>query len=279
MSYFSQVKQTANFIADKLFLQPKNTPNTAVVLGSGLSQFADELKDNKKSSCLSFSEIPGFINSGVSGHAGELILGYLEDNPVFALNGRIHLYEGYSPLDVVLPIRALGVLGIKNIILTNASGAIREDFDAGQIMLIDDHINLTGTSSLLGKNINELGPRFVDMTKAYDEELISLAKDISIKENIPLNIGVYAGLLGPTYETPAEVRMLNKLGADAVGMSTVLETIAARHMGIRVLAFSCLTNKAAGLKEQKISHEEVLDINIKAGKKLSLLIKEILSKL
>jgi purine-nucleoside phosphorylase len=214
--------------------------------------------------------------STVDGHKGELIYCLLENTyPLITLSGRLHFYEGYEPDQVILPIRVLGLLGITTIILTNASGAIKDNFFPGELMVIADHINFTGHSPLLGKNLSELGPRFVDMTQAYDPRLIAFAKKAAVRSDITMHEGVYAGLLGPTYETPAEVQMLKFLGADAVGMSTVFETIAARHMGLNVLAISCLTNKAAGLSSTKISHQEVIENNAKVASKLGFILSDI----
>ncbi len=254
-----------------------NKPKIGVVLGSGLSAFADSLKSGAHKS-LSFKDIPHFGSSSVVGHKGELIFGSVDQVPVIAMSGRLHLYEGHDPLQVVLPVRAMGILGVDTIILTNASGAIGQDYEPGQLMVIKDHLNLTGSSPLVGPNL-DLGPRFVDLTEAYDHRLIKVAKKAASLCDIVMHEGVYAGLLGPCYETPAEVRMLRGLGADAVGMSTVFETIAARHMGIKVLGISCLTNKAAGLSAGNISHDEVLKNNALVANKfsgvLSYVIKEI----
>jgi purine-nucleoside phosphorylase len=229
-------------------------PKAGLVLGSGLGAFVDAMKIDGSAP---YSEIPGFRTSTVSGHAGRLVLGTLEGVPLAVMQGRVHLYEGYPVHDVVYPARVLVRLGANPLLITNAAGCLNLDFRAREIMLITDHLNLTGTNPLLGPNDATLGPRFPDLTTAYDLELRSLAKEIAAEKKIVLREGVYAGLLGPSYETPAEVRMLKTLGADAVGMSTVLETIAARHMGARVLGLSCLSNMAAGISPHPLTHEEV----------------------
>ena len=209
-----------------------------LVLGSGLSALGDELKKNTYAKSISFSSIPHMVNSSVEGHKGEMIFSSIGSKNIIALSGRLHCYEGYSPINVTFPIRLLAALGVKNLILTNASGAIKNNFVPGDIMIINDHINLTGQNPLIGKNNQDYGKRFVDMSEAYSKNLIQKTIKIAKELNISLHQGVYAGLLGPTYETPAEVRMLQLLGADAVGMSTVFETIVARHMDINVLGLS-----------------------------------------
>lgn len=267
----------ANYISSQLGLNEKPRPKAAIVLGSGLAPLAESMKRGPSTASVGFSEIPHFCASTVEGHKGEIAYGMVDQNhPILLLNGRLHLYEGLDPQQVIVPIRTLGLLGIKTLILTNASGAIGDGFLPGQLMAVSDHINLTGFSPLMGKNYSELGPRFVDMSDAYDKELIAIAKKAAAKADIKMHEGIYAGLLGPSYETPAEILMLKILGADAVGMSTVCETIAARHMGLRVLAISCLTNKAAGLSAQKISHEEVIENNAHVSDKLGLVLTEII---
>lgn len=229
-------------------------PRVGIVLGSGLGGLVDAMKIDGSAP---YSEIPGFMSSTVSGHAGRLVLGTLEGVPVAVMQGRVHLYEGYPVSSVVYPARVLVRLGANPLLITNAAGCLNVDFQARELMLISDHLNLTGTNPLLGKNDPDLGVRFPDMSVAYDLELRNLAKQVAAEKKIVLREGVYAGLLGPSYETPAEVRMLKILGADAVGMSTVLETIAVRHMGARVLGFSCLSNMAAGISPHPLTHEEV----------------------
>lgn len=271
------LNNAANFITKSLEI--KTPPRVGLVLGSGLSQFAESLKHSPSAKIISFGAIADFPVSSVEGHKGELISALVANVPIIAMSGRVHSYEGYDPQSVVMPIRAMGLLGIKNLILTNASGAIAHDFEPGQLMIIKDHLNLTGSSPLVGPNLTELGPRFLDMSYAYDHELRLMAKKAALEVGITTHEGVYASLLGPCYETPAEVRMLKILGADAVGMSTVFETIAARHMGIKVLGISCLTNKAAGLSQQKITHEEVMENNAKVSDKLGQILTKVISNI
>jgi len=229
-------------------------PRVALVLGSGLGSWADTIEDATR---IPFGEIPSMPQSRVAGHAGNLVLGQAEGIDVVAMQGRVHLYEGHSSNDAVFGARLMIALGAKQLIITNAAGGIAERFEVGDLMLIEDHLNLTGMTPLLGINEESLGPRFVDMTTAYDAGLRELAEEGAKALGIELAHGVYAGLLGPSYETPAEIRMLHRIGADAVGMSTVLEVIAARHMGARVLGLSCITNAAAGLGGETLNHEEV----------------------
>ena len=267
------INEACKFINNYFDITQNNLPSIGLVLGSGLSNLGEDLKNSPNAKFCKFSSVPYMANSSVQGHKGEIIYGKLGNKQVIALSGRLHFYEGHALQDVVFPIRVMAQLGIKNLILTNASGAIGDNFEPGELMAITDHINFTGQNPLIGKNNAEYGPRFVDMSHAYDKELINLSLNAASKVGITMHTGVYAGLLGPTYETPAEIRMLKLLGAHAVGMSTVFETIVARHMGLRVAGISCLTNKAAGLSSKNINHEEVMEINLKVSEKLSQLIK------
>jgi purine-nucleoside phosphorylase len=254
--------------------------HTAVVLGSGLSHFANVLKKSPGAKTIAFNQIPYFASSTVEGHNGELIIAKVNDRwPIMAMSGRLHFYEGYDASTLTLPIRVLACLGIKNLILTNAAGAIGDDFEPGELMALTDHLNLTGANPLVGKNNPELGPRFVDMSVAYDPQFIEYALHAARESGITMHRGVYAGLLGPCYETPAEIRMLKTLGADAVGMSTVLETIVARHMGLKVLGISCLTNKAAGLSSSLITHEEVMENNAKVATRFASALEKIIEQI
>ena len=228
--------------------------DVAMVLGSGLGGYADGLTGAR---AIPYGQIPHMPVSGVSGHAGNLVAGSQGGKRVVAMQGRAHLYEGHSPRDVVFGVRLMAQLGAQTLIVTNAAGGIASTLQAGDLMVITDQLNLTGTSCLTGPNDKRLGSRFVDMTDAFDPSLVELASGVAAGLGFKLQRGVYAGLLGPTYETPAEVRMLRTLGADAVGMSTVLEVIAARHMGLRVLGISCISNLAAGLGEEPLSHDDV----------------------
>ena len=243
-------------------------PESAIVLGSGLGDFANEIKAEI---IIEYSELPDFPVSTVEGHNGRFILGYLGKSSVIAMQGRVHYYEGYSMEDVVMPIRLMSMLGAKNLFLTNAAGGI--NYDAGTLMLITDHISSFVPSPLRGKNIDELGTRFPDMSEVYDRELRKLALSVANDEGVELKEGVYLQVSGPNYETPAEIRMYKLLGADAVGMSTAVEAMAARHSGMRVCAISCITNKAAGLSENKLSHEEVKSAAVSFSNDLKILNK------
>lgn len=229
-------------------------PEVALVLGSGLGGFAETLE---RPAIIPYSAIPHMPVSSVAGHAGQLVIGESEGMMCVAMQGRVHLYEGHDAADVVFGVRLMLGLGARTLIITNAAGAANPALEPGDLMLIEDHLNLTGRTPLLGQNDDTLGPRFPDMSQAYDAELRKLAHRVAAERGIALRGGIYAGLLGPSYETPAEIRMMQRLGADAVGMSTVLETIAARHAGARVLGISCITNKGAGLSAQLLDHADV----------------------
>ncbi len=231
-------------------------PKAGVVLGSGLGAFAETLEERVE---LPYADIPGWPRSTAIGHAGRLVFGKLGGAEVAVMSGRVHLYEGYTPREVVFGVRQLGRLGVRSLVFTNAAGGINLSYRQGGLVLISDHINLQGTNPLVGPNDDSLGPRFPDMSDAYSAEYRAIARQVAQESGIELNEGVYAALLGPNYETPAEIRYLRTIGADLVGMSTVPEVIAARHMGIKVLAISCVTNMAAGILPRKISHEEVLE--------------------
>ena len=240
--------------ADAVRTRSKIVPRVGLVLGSGFGPLVDAVEVDAR---IPYGELPEMVASTVAGHAGALVLGTLAGCPVVVMAGRVHLYEGY-PLDrIVFPVRLLARLGADVVIVTNAAGGIHPFFNAGDFMVIRDHINLTGQNPLIGPNPEGLGVRFPDMTDAYDPTLVELVHRKASALGITLREGVYAGLLGPTYETPAEIRMLRTLGADAVGMSTVNEVIALRHMGARVLGLSCITNLAAGLSKTPLTHEEV----------------------
>jgi purine-nucleoside phosphorylase len=229
-------------------------PRIGVVLGSGLGAFGDTLEGLVK---VPYAELPNLPASAVAGHSGNLCFGDVAGVPVVCMQGRAHLYEGHSVDAAVHGARTMARLGAKCVLLTNAAGGLEPAWSPGDLMVIRDHLNLTGHNPLLGPNDDALGPRFVDLTRAYDEKLAFALNEVATAASIPLKAGVYAGLLGPSYETPAEVRMLRGLGANAVGMSTVLEVIALRHMGVRVTALSCITNLAAGISETLLNHEEV----------------------
>ena len=252
------------------------TPRVGIVLGSGLGGLVEAMKVE---AATGYDQVPGFPTSTVEDHEGRLVFGRLEGVPVAVMQGRVHLYEGYSPAAVVFPIRVLVRLGARTLVLTNASGSVNPDFSAREIMLISDHLNLTGQSPLVGPNDLALGPRFPDVSTAYDLELRQAAREVGVDLGLPLREGVYAGLLGPAYETPAEIRMLRTLGADAVGMSTVLEVIAARHMGARVLGISCITNQGAGLSERPLSHEDVKEAGLALQSQMIDLVSGVLASL
>lgn len=247
----------------------ESPPEAVIVLGSGLGDVAEHLEDKRS---VASSDLDGYPRSTVSGHRGTVHAGTLSGVPVMILQGRVHLYEGYSPEEVVRPLRAAVTLGARTVILTNAAGGVDPGFAPGQLMLISDHLNLTFKSPLTGPNDDRRGPRFPDMTDTYDPALRALARERAAALGIPLAAGVYAGLPGPTYETPAEVRMLAALGASAVGMSTVQEAIACRHLGARIAGISCITNPAAGIAGTPLDHEEVERAGAAAAKDLARLI-------
>ena len=252
-------------------------PVIGVVLGSGLGAFADELTERVE---LPYGEIPGWPHSTAVGHAGKLILGNLGEVPVAAMAGRAHLYEGYSPAQVTYGVRVLGSLGVRSMVFTNAAGGINLELQRGGLVLISDHINLQGVNPLCGPNDDLLGPRFPDMSEAYSRRFREIAKAVAVELCVPIREGVYAAMLGPSYETPAEIRFLRLIGADVVGMSTVLEAIAANHMGMKVLGVSCATNMAAGvLPETKINHEEVLETGAMVRDTLVRFLKGLLPRL
>lgn len=251
------------------------TPIVAMVLGSGLGGLAERIADPVR---IPYAEIPGFHVPTVEGHKGELVAGTLAGRTVLAQSGRFHLYEGHPPATAALPIRLFGALGIRTVVLTNAAGGVRASFTAGTLMLISDHLNLTGRNPLIG-TVYPGEERFPDMTVAYDAALRDSARTVAQELGLGLEEGVYAGLLGPTYETPAEVRMLATLGADAVGMSTVLEVIAARAQGMRCLGFSLVTNPGAGLSPAPLSHREVMATAARSGKDLARIIEGVVERL
>jgi purine-nucleoside phosphorylase len=231
-------------------------PRIAVVLGSGLGAFAEELADRVE---IPYGEIPGWPVSTAVGHAGKLVFGKLGELDTAVMSGRAHLYEGYRPEQAVLGVRVLAKLGVRGIVFTNAAGGINLAYQRGGLVLVSDHINLQGSNPLAGLNDDSLGPRFPDMSEAYSKRYREVAQSVAAEQGIPLAEGVYAAVLGPSFETPAEIRYLRAIGADLVGMSTVSEVIASNHMSLKVLAISCVTNMAAGIRNQKITHEEVLE--------------------
>lgn len=274
MSLQEQINQATEFIRKS---SPYPTIRGAVVLGSGLGEFADTLQNVHY---IPYGEIPHFHQPTVTGHAGRLAIGEIAPGfPIACMQGRFHYYEGHDMDTVVFPTRVLKALGADFLIVTNAAGGINANFTPGTLMLIEDHLNLMGTNPLKGSNPEFLGPRFLDMTEAYTKTLRQVAQQVAQTNNIKLESGIYAGLSGPTYETPAEIRMLRGLGADAVGMSTVPEVIAANHMGMSVLGISCITNAAAGMSGQKLSHQEVMDTAEQTKQRFVTLINGILNQL
>jgi purine-nucleoside phosphorylase len=251
-------------------------PKIAVVLGSGLGDFAKELSDAVS---IPYGEIPGWPPSTAIGHAGKLVLGQIEGVDVAVMAGRNHLYEGYSAAQVTYGVRVLHGIGVRSLVLTNAAGGINTGYSQGALVLLSDHINLQGVNPLIGPNDEKLGPRFPDMSEAYSKEYRAIAQQVAGAMGVTLAEGVYAALLGPNYETPAEIRYLKAIGADLVGMSTVPETIVANYLGMRVLAISCVTNMAAGILPQKINHEEVLEIGRQVRGTLVQLLKGVLPRL
>ena len=248
--------ERAGLAADFIFSQTSLKPEIALVLGSGLGAFADEFSSATK---IPYAEIPCFPRSTAIGHAGKLVVGKVGKIPVCGMQGRVHLYEGYSVKEVAFPIRVFARMGVKAVILTNAAGGIKREFMQGTLVVIKDHINLQGANPLSGPNDERFGPRFPDMTSAYDRRFREMAVGEGNRLGIGMYEGVYAALPGPSYETPAEIRYLRTIGADLVGMSTIPEVIAARHSGIRVLGISCVTNAAAGILDQPLDHKEVLE--------------------
>jgi len=246
------IEDAKRYIEERTALRP----SIGVVLGSGLGAFADELSDRTD---FPYCQLPGWPQATAIGHAGKLIVGKLCGLEVAVMAGRAHLYEGHTPAQVTHGVRVLRSIGVRSMVFTNAAGGINLSLERGGLVLICDHINLQGSNPLAGPNDDALGPRFPDMSEAYSREFLAIAHNVAAEELVPVTEGVYAAMLGPSYETPAEIRMLRILGADVVGMSTVPEVIVANHMGIKVLAISCVTNMAAGILPQKINHEEVLE--------------------
>ena len=269
---YEKALETAKFIRSKY----EKPLQIALVLGSGLGAFAEEI-ENK--TVISYEEIPHFARSTVEGHAGRLVLGEVEGVSVAVQQGRFHYYEGYDLTEVTFPMRVFGLLGIKSAIITNAAGSLNMDFPQGSLMLIRDHINLMGANVLRGRNDERFGARFPDMSEVYTRDFQEIAVAEAKKMKLNLRRGVYCALSGPTYETPAEIRMFREMGADAVGMSTVPEAIVARHQGLKVLGISCITNLAAGMSEDEINHQEVMETGEKVGASFKELLRRIIPKI
>lgn len=268
---FVRAKEAAQYIKD----QGVDTLEVGLILGSGLGELADEIEDRV---VIQYTDIPSFPVSTVEGHAGQLVCGTLGGKKVIALQGRFHYYEGYTMEVVTFPIRVMSELGVESMIVTNAAGGVNRDFTPGDLMMITDHINFFGTNPLIGANDEEQGPRFPDLSQAYDLEYQEYIKEAASELNLPLKEGVYFGMTGPTYESPAEIRMINTLGGDSVGMSTVPEVIVARHAGIRVAGISCITNFAAGLGGE-LNHEDVIEVSTKIRSSFKSLVVTLLEKM
>ncbi|HEY4934433.1 MAG TPA: purine-nucleoside phosphorylase [Terriglobales bacterium] len=269
---FNRAEQASQFILARTNLRPR----IAVVLGSGLGGFADELEAAVR---IPYAEIPSFPRSTAVGHAGTLVIGTVSGVTVAAMQGRVHLYEGYSPQQVTFPMRVFARMGVRAVVLTNAAGGINPSYGRGALVVIRDHINLQGKNPLVGANQDRFGPRFPDMTDAYNAEFRKYALDESGLLGGDIHEGIYAAMLGPNYETPAEIRYLRTIGADLVGMSTVPEVIVARHMGLEVMAISCVTNMAAGMSGEKINHEEVMETGERVRGKFLALLRAVLPKI
>ena len=268
----NQLQESCRYIHSQTSLRPQ----LAMTLGSGLSACVDEMNIDIS---IPFSDIPHFPLPTVDGHTGSMIIGHINKKPIIVMKGRTHYYEGYSMEQVIYPTRCLGFLGVKTLILTNAAGGLAPHMKPGHFMLIKDHINLTGNNPLIGPNAKDLGPRFPDMSQPYDSQLNLLAKKIMENQNLPCFEGVYCGVLGPSYETPSEVKFMQQIGGHAVGMSTVSETIAAVHMGLKICGISCITNLATGLTNETLSHEDVKNVAQSMEKSFCRFITELIGQI
>ena len=272
LSLYERAQRAAQFIHSGT----RSEPSVAIVLGSGLGAFADELTE---AAAIGYDQIPGFAQATVEGHAGRLVIGKAGQVAVAAMQGRFHFYEGYSLEEVTFPVRVLKLLGVKTLMLTNAAGSLNTELTPGSLMVISDHINLMGVNPLIGPNEDRFGARFPDLSVAYDPDLQSLVIDEAKTMGLSLRRGVYASLTGPSYETPAEIHMVRTLGADAVGMSTVPEAIVARHMDMRVIGISCITNLAAGVSSRPIDHSQVMEIGERVRGQFTELLRRVIAKL
>ncbi len=269
---YNQLNQAKQFLQDQLKVKPK----VGLILGSGLGVLAEQISQPVR---IPYQEIPGFPESTVEGHAGQLVIGQLNGVDVVAMQGRFHYYEGYGLDAVTFPVRVMKAIGIEKLFVTNAAGGVNEDFKPGNLMLITDHINNTGQNPLIGPNDDSQGVRFPDLSTAYNRDLQTLARQVAKELTIDLKEGVYVWNTGPTYETPAEVKVLQAVGGDAVGMSTVPEVIVARHIGLDVLGISCISNMAAGILDEKLSHDEVIETTESVRETFISFVKEILTRL
>lgn len=272
MDIYQKALEAAHFLQKNNQYQPK----IGLILGSGLGSLAEEMTDTFE---FTFEEIPHFAISTTEGHLGKVVLGKLNGISVVALSGRYHFYEGYDLATVTFPVRVMHILGVKTLILTNACGAVNKEFKPGDLMVINDHLNLVANNPLIGKNIDKFGPRFPDASEIYTKSLRRIAHQAADQLGFSLKEGVYAWWTGPSYETPTEIKMIRILGADAVGMSTVPEALVASHMDMKVLGISCLTNMASGILDQKLSHQEVLDVAQSVNQKFRNLIKNIVNQI
>lgn len=272
MQRTQEILEARDFIMSKTDYQPK----IGMILGSGLGTLAEEIENPFK---IPYSEIPHFAKSEAIGHANELVIGQLKGKTVVAMKGRFHYYEGFTLDEVTFPVRVMKALGVEELIITNACGAVNTSFNPGDLMLITDHINLVSTNPLIGPNNDELGTRFPDLSQVYNQDLRNIASTVAKEQNFSLQQGVYAWWSGPAYETPAEIRMIRTLGADAVGMSTVPEAIVAIHGNMKVLGISCLTNMACGILDQPLSHDEVIEVAGKVRTQFVGLVKGIVEKM
>ena len=270
--YMIKMNETVNYIKERI----TSIPQIAIILGSGLGSLADDIEDKV---AIAYKDIPNFPISTVPGHKGELIFGKLNNVPIIAMNGRFHYYEGYSLLETTYPIRIFSLLGVETLILTNAAGGINETFKKGDLMIINDQLSFFAESVLRGPNMDEFGERFIDMSTTYDKEYIQILKDVMLEITGDYKEGVYAYMKGPTYETPAEIRALRVLGADAVGMSTVPEAVVAHHCGIKCVGITCITNMAAGVTNEVLTHEDVKETALKAEENFKKVVKNFITKI
>jgi purine-nucleoside phosphorylase len=269
-SLYERAEHATRVIRSRISVEPR----IALVLGSGLGGFADDFEEPVG---IPYEDIPGFVRSTAQGHAGRLVIGKIDSVPVLAMQGRVHYYEGYSLEEVTFPVRTFGLLGVKTLVLTNAAGGINVQLTQGALMVLSDHVNLMGVNPLRGPNDERFGPRFPDMSTVYSPELQELVIDEARTIGVEVRRGIYGGLSGPSYETPAEIHLLRALGADAVGMSTVPEAIVARHMGLEVLGISCITNMAAGISDEPINHEEVMATGDRVRETFAELLRRVIS--
>lgn len=272
MSLSEEIAETVEYLESRTSIRPE----LGLILGSGLGELGEEVENAET---VSYAEIPGFLESRVEGHAGQLILGELEGRQVYLMQGRYHYYEGHPIQDIVFPVQVMEGMGCETMLVTNASGAVNKDFSPGDLALLEDHINFLGNNPLIGVHDPDVGPQFVDMTYAYDPDLRELAKQTAKDLDIDLQEAVYVASMGPSYETPATVRMYRKWGGDLAGMSTVPEVIAANHVGLNVLGLSCVTNMGAGILDQPLDHEEVIETTEIAKDKFKRLVRSLIPEL